>query len=120
MGSRRPTNSSGGASRGRKPCCGNRGSGCDGARTSVAIHPPCRLIRTLADAVAVGILEGLDVQLVENGVLVPERVVAHGLPLSAVVHETGSETNPGARAPGWLCAENRVPRGAAGSGPWRG
>jgi hypothetical protein len=32
----------------------------------------------VADAVAVGVLECLDVQLVEDGVLVPERVVAHG------------------------------------------
>jgi hypothetical protein len=33
----------------------------------------------VADAVAVGVVEGLDVQLVEDGVLVPERVLAHGL-----------------------------------------
>jgi hypothetical protein len=33
----------------------------------------------VADAVAVGVAEGLDVQLVEDGVLVPERVLAHRL-----------------------------------------
>lgn len=38
----------------------------------------------VADAVAAGILECLDVQLVENGVPVPERVVAHGLPSACV------------------------------------
>ena len=34
----------------------------------------------VADAIARSSLKGLDAQLVEDGVLVPERVVAHGLP----------------------------------------
>ena len=36
----------------------------------------------VADAVAVGVVERLDVHLVDDGVLVPERVVAHGCRLA--------------------------------------
>jgi hypothetical protein len=57
-----------------------RGSfGCSGVGASDPLAPSRWISPVqLADAVAVGVLEGLVVQLAEDGVLVPKRVIAYG------------------------------------------
>ena len=60
----------------------------------------------VAAAVAVGVVEGLDVQLVEDGVLVPERVVAHG---RSSGDDPGPKRSPARVAP-HRRPTNRAPR----------
>ena len=61
----------------------------------------------VAAVVAAAVPGRLDVQLVEDGVLVPERVVAHGLPLR---WEPGPKRSPARVAPGGLVRQNSAPR----------